>query len=195
MPASAADEPPPDDSLPVCVTVRISSEELPPPREPPLPPADLLDPPRLELFEAALEPPEEDLEALEPPRDDDEPLLAEPPFLATAVLVLVLAEANPLLEVPLLALFEEPPRPELLDADLETALEPPRDAPLLAPPRDDALFLEAPLEEPPRLELLLPDELLDALFDEDLPPPRELLVADFLVAAFFVDCAILMGFK
>ena len=39
----------------------------------------------------------------------------------------------------------------------------------------------------------LREELLLAPLDEDLPP--ELLEADFLVAAFFVDFAILMGFE
>jgi hypothetical protein len=93
--------------------------------------------------------------------------------LATAFLVPSLADAKPLLEDDLL-----PPRDEDLDAPLE--------APLLA------------LFEPPRPELLDadfdPPELFEPDLDEDLLPP-ELLVADFFVAAFFVDFAILMGFK
>jgi len=65
----------------------------------------------------------------------------------------------------------------------------------LEPPLEDPL--EVPLLEP-RLELFeedlepLREELLLAPLD-DLPP--ELLEADFLVAAFFVDFAILMGFE
>jgi hypothetical protein len=79
-------------------------------------------------------------------------LEAAPPFLATAVLVLLLAEARPRLDE---APFDEPP----LEAPLE---EPPLEL-LLEPP------FEAPLEEPP---LRLPPELLDA-------PP---LAAAFFVA-------------
>jgi hypothetical protein len=89
-----------------------------------------------------------------------------PPFLPTAFLGALFLEA------PFFAALFEPP------------LEDPFDAPLL-----EALRLELADFEPPREE-----ELRLAPLDEDLPPP-ELLEADFLVAAFFVDFAILMGFE
>jgi hypothetical protein len=100
-------------------------------------------------------------------------LEAAPPFLATAVLVPLLAEARPRLEVPLEEPLLEPPleapleEPPLL-ADLEPPFE--ADEPPLEPP------LDAPLEEPP---LRLPPELLDA-------PP--------FAAAFFVAFAMLLEF-
>jgi hypothetical protein len=84
----------------------------------------------------------------------------------------------------------------LLDVPFEEV--PPRDdellvADLLLPPE---LFV-APLLEPPRLEEEAPrldDELLEAPFAEEALPP-ELLEADFLLAAFLVDFAMLMGFE
>ena len=78
---------------------------------------------------------------------------------------------------------------------LDAALLIPFLAALFEPPREDLFEAVLPLrpellEDFDRLRL---EELLLALFDEDLPPP-ELLDADFLVAAFFFDFAIFNGF-
>ena len=159
-----------------------------------------------ELFDAPLLAPPRLLELLPPPD-------AEPPLLATLVLVLLLAEANPLEEEPP-RLADEPPLLEVLRPPpelLEAVLEPPRladgrleeelldaelrlaelfDAPLLAPPRLLELLPPPLLEdEPPRLDEDLDAPFLDAPFDEDLPPPEDLL-PPFFAAAFLVDFAI-----
>jgi hypothetical protein len=164
----------------------------------------LEEPPRDVDFAAALEPLLR--EALEPPRLADDPLEAAfliaffgaaffgavfftaffgadllIVFLGAAFLAAFLGAAflaaffgalflDAALFIPFLAALFEPPREELLEAAL----------PLRPELLEDF--------ERPRLE-----ELLLALFDEDLPPP-ELLEADFLVAAFFFDFAIFNGF-
>jgi hypothetical protein len=159
----------------------------------------LEEPPREADFEAALEAPLR--EALELPRLADDPLEAAfliaffgavfftaffgadllIVFLGAAFLAAFLGAAflaaffgalflDAALFIPFLAALFEPPREELLEAAL----------PLRPELLEDF--------ERPRLE-----ELLLALFDEDLPPP-ELLEADFLVAAFFFDFAIFNGF-
>lgn len=125
----------------------------------------------------AVRPPDELLEA--PPRDIapffDALLVDDPPLADEDLLRL----GDAVLDVP----FEELP---LRD-------EEPLLADLLLPPE----LFEAPLLEPPRPEeeaLRRGDELLDAPFDEEALPP-ELLEADFLLAAFLVDFAMLMGFE
>jgi hypothetical protein len=168
------EEPLPPDPLEAAVRVdEVPFEELPPRlEEPPL--KELL----LRLADPllAVRPPDELLEA--PPRDGAA-------FFAGLFVDPLLVEEDPprlddvLLDVP----FEEPVLrdEELLLADL------------LLPPE----LFEAPLLEPPRLEeeaLRPDDELLDAPFDEEALPP-ELLEADFLLAAFLVDFAMLMGFE
>jgi hypothetical protein len=151
-----------------------------------------LEPPRADLdavlrddFAADLEPPREDFDAvlrddfaaaLEPPRED-----LDADFL------------------PPRADFDAPPR-EDFDADLEALRE---DLP--APAREDLeadldfdLLLDAPRpeDEPPEPELPPRedfDAFLEAPFLEELRP--ELLLADFLEAAFLVDFAMLMVFR
>lgn len=99
----------------------------------------------------------------EPPDDDRLALEASPPFLATAFLVLSLADAKPLFEVDL---FAEPRADEVpLRADVPL----PADEPLFEP------------EEPTRLEALLDDPLEDPLLDVELPLPPELLEATLRV--------------
>jgi hypothetical protein len=170
----------------------------------------LEEPPRDELFEADFEP--RLREALEPLRLADEPFEAPfpallfppldaaflgaaffgaaflipffmPPFFAAAFLgaALFIAFFGAALFIAFLAAF--------LGALLFGAAF---FIPLLVALFDSVLPLRPELlEDFDRLRL---EELLLALFDEDLPPPG-LLEADFLVAAFFVDFAILMGFE
>ena len=184
-----------------------------------LPPLDLFPPLRPELFEADFELPLR--EALEPLRLADDPFDVPAPleavFLGAAffgaafliALFIPLFFAAAFFGANLLAVFLGaaflialfiPPffAAAFFGADFFAAafLAPPFFTALLEPPLEDPL--EVPLLEP-RLELFeddlepLRDELLLAPLDEDLPP--ELLEADFLVAAFFVDFAILMGFE
>ena len=176
----------PDDPLLLPWLVRLPALMRVPPPPPPL---------REELLplDALL------LDAEEPPLrlDDDPPLLppppdALPPFLATSVRVLLLADANPLLELLLEALpdeedpprldelfdapFEEPPRLEDFEAALEELPRPVDfDAPLEDPPRPAAF--DAPLEELPRLEDF-DAVFFAALFDEDDDLPAEELFED-----------------
>ena len=156
-----------------------------PPRE-----AALLAVPRPALLDADLEPPRDPplLEALEPPRLDELPLDAplDPPRPDVPFEAAFLPPRDAVLDAPpreevLLA----PPRPELLEA----ALEPLRLVPFFA-----AAFLGAAFFALPFFAAAFLGAAFLADFEDDLPPPA-LLAADFLVAAFFVDLAILMGFK
>ena len=147
----------------------------PPLRELEEPPREVLDPP-LRLAE---EPPLR--EALLPP-----PLDACPPFLATAVLVALLADAKPRLALPPFdeeLLEEEEPLDELLDplfVDTELLEEDPLElleAPpfFAAPPFDEE---DPPLEEPP-LDIM-PPLLEEELFVPDLEaPPFDALLEPF----------------
>jgi hypothetical protein len=164
----------------------------------------LEEPPREADFEAALEAPLR--EALELPRLADDPLEAAfliaffgaaffgaaffAAFFGAALLIAFFGAAL------LIAFFGAAFLAAFFGAlFLDAALFIPFLAALFEPPREELLEAALPLRpelledfEPPRLE-----ELLLALFDEDLPPP-ELLEADFLVAAFFFDFAIFNGF-
>lgn len=147
---------------------------------------------------------------LEPPRLPPE---EEPPFLATAVFVDLLADAKPLEEEPrLLRLADDPPFDALRPPPDDFFVADFLDAPFLLPPFFAAAFFEPPRDDPPREDLLPPlDDLedffeapfftapllaalfLDAPFFEEPPlpeePPRrdDFLDAPFLLAPFFED--------
>ena len=168
----------------------------------------LEEPPRDVDFAAALEPLLR--EALEPPRLADDPLEAAfltaffgaaflAAFFGAAFLIAFFGAAL------LIAFFGAAFLAAFFGAAflaaffgalfLDAALFIPFLAALFEPPREELFETVLPLrpellEDFERLRL---EELLLALFDEDLPPP-ELLEADFLVAAFFFDFAIFNGF-
>jgi hypothetical protein len=116
----------------------------------------------------------------DPPRDALLPPLFEeacPPFLATALFVLALAEAKPRLELPFEAVERPPdelleavdaPREDLdavlrEDEPLEADLEDDFDAVFDAAPREPELLLAAPRELDPLPAVLRPPELLLAV--------------------------------
>ena len=141
-----------------------------------------------ELFDAPLLAPPRLLELLPPPLLEDEPPrldedLDAPPFFAAAFFGAAFLEAPPFLAAAFLgaaflaaaffgAAFLAAP---FLAADLDELL-----------PEDEPPLLE---DEPPRLDEDLDAPFLDAPFDEDLPPPEDLL-PPFFAAAFLVDFAI-----